>query len=107
MNKTEPDFNSVEELKVYTSKLIKIRKDNVNALYESLYIIHVNCHGIKNKVIVYYSFVDKEKPHILSLNEIKCNEPSANYTLNFKGYMTYYKCRKYKSRGGGVSLLVI
>ena len=65
-------------------------------------MIHINCNGIKNKDIVYKSFDDEENPHILSLNEIRCNEPTANHTLRFKGDMTYYKCRESKSRGGGV-----
>ena len=74
---------------------------NKNNLFS---IYHWNCFSVLNKIESIKMFLNEFKPDILSLNEIKLNDQEANYYLRFKGYSTYFNCRK--KGAGGVALLV-
>jgi hypothetical protein len=66
--------------------------------------IHVNCNSIVGKLEMLKVLINREKPDILSLNEIKCTETTANDIFNIDNYLPYYKCRT--EHGGGVCLLI-
>lgn len=67
-------------------------------------INHWNCNSIKNKDLKLKYFLEKNKPDVLSINEIKCNEYWANTKLCFENYNVIYKCRN--NHGGGVAFLI-
>ena len=63
-----------------------------------------NCNGIINKIDSLKVLIQKEKPEIIALNEIKCTDEEANGELFIPGYDSIVKCRT--SKGGGVALLI-
>ena len=80
-------------------------ENNNNKNKDDLFTIyHWNCFAVLNKIESINMFLNEFKPDILSLNEIKLNDQEANYYLRFKGYSTYFNCRK--KGAGGVALLV-
>ena len=74
----------------------------------TLNIIHWNCFKMTpNRSLELNSFIIKNQPDILSINELKLDQNSANYYLNFNNYTTIYKPRKKGCNfGGGVALIV-
>ena len=92
------------------SCILKISRKPKDYLNNKLNIIHFNSNGIKNKETILKIFIEQQRPQILSLNEIRCDEPTANNALRFYKYSTYYKRRINKNvkkiRGGGAVLLI-
>ena len=73
---------------------------------DSINIVHWNCNSIKSKIEFLKLFIKKNHPHIISLNELKCNNIEMNMLFNdLIEYNCYYKCRV-NNKGGGVALLV-
>ena len=81
---------------------------NKQKIQTKLNIIHWNCFKMTpNRSAELDSFIRQNKPDIISLNEVKLEEHSANYYLNFENYKTIYKPRQKGSIfGGGVALLI-
>ena len=81
---------------------------NKQKIQTKLNIIHWNCFKMTpNRSAELDSFIKQNKPDIISLNEVKLEEYSANYYLNFENYKTIYKPRQKGSNfGGGVALLI-
>ena len=75
-----------------------------NSNSKDVKVLHYNCNAIKEKVVLFQSLIKNLKPDIISLNELKCNEVEANYSLDIDGYIPYYKVRN--ENGGGVAILV-
>ena len=72
----------------------------------NLRVAHFNCNGLRNRDLLIGKFLNKVKPDILSLNEIRCSDPVAKNLLRFKGYLAIFKCRAKKARGGSLALLI-
>jgi hypothetical protein len=53
----------------------------------NLKIIHWNCNSIKDKIDTLKAFLQDEKPDLMSLNEIKCNETEANNIFYIDNYL--------------------
>jgi exonuclease III len=52
-------------------------------------------------------FVNKFKPDIISINETKCDDETAENNLQIENYYLIHKARSIKSNGaGGVALLI-
>ena len=72
-----------------------------------LKIVHWNCFQLTNKLFEFDVFLNKLKPDIVSINETKMTEESANYHLRFAGYTAIFKSRKIRGEfGGGVAILI-
>ena len=71
-------------------------------------IIHWNCFKLtSSRLFELEVFINKFKPDIMSLQEIKLSNEDANYKLRFDGYSTYHRSRsKNSDKGGGVAVLV-
>jgi exonuclease III len=70
-------------------------------------LVQWNCNSFYSKIEMVKQYLDKFKPHILSLNEIKLTTTEANKYLRINGYSSVFKCReKYGNYGGGVALLI-
>ena len=63
-----------------------------------------NCNGITNKIESFKSLIQKEKPDIAALNEIKCTNEEASGELSIRGFASIFKCRT--AKGGGIALLI-
>ena len=48
--------------------------------------------------------IQKEKPDLICLNEIKCLEQEAKGDINVLGFDSLFKCRT--AKGGGVAMLI-
>ncbi len=72
---------------------------------KNLKVTSWNCNSYRAHQTEIGSFLEKNRPDILCLQEINLNDQEANFLLDFKGYDTYYKCRHTRS-GGGVALVV-
>jgi exodeoxyribonuclease-3 len=75
---------------------------------KNIKIVHWNCNSINNKIEEFKLFLLKYKPDIISLNETKINEITANYLLNsIQNYTFIHKHRNNnKNGGGGVALII-
>lgn len=71
---------------------------------KQLKMLHYNCNSYAGKSDQIERMIKREKPDIISLNEIKCSEHLANCMFNIDGYLPYFKCRT--DHGGGVCLLI-
>ena len=71
-------------------------------------IIHWNCFKLtSSRLFELEVFINRFKPDIMSLQEIKLSSEDANYKLRFDGYSTYHRSRsKNSDKGGGVAVLV-
>ena len=71
-------------------------------------IVHWNCFRYdSSKQVELERFIDKFKPDIISLQEVKFNQEQANLFLRFDSYIVYYKPRQRNpTKGGGVALLI-
>ncbi len=100
-NKNQAEFN-----KTRSNSFVNIDKNSkINQnLKNKFKVLHWNCNSIADKAIVFNLLIQKQKPDVISLNEIKCSVEEANLYLRFDGYYPIFKCRN--SKGGGVALLV-
>ncbi len=70
-------------------------------------IIHWNCNGLRSKIEELKTYLGKERPLMVSLNEIKLDSELANYYCRVKGYSTISQSRASGGNlGGGVALLI-
>ncbi len=70
-----------------------------------LKIFHWNCFCLtRAKVIELRDYVNKFSPDIVSLNELKMSEETANLMMRFDGYASYFKVRN--KHGGGVAIII-
>ena len=81
------------------------KNTKLGTVLKNLNIVHWNCNGLVGKKEQFATYLELEKPHVVSLNEIKMNEQNANKVFNFSGYTAEFSCRK-KRGGGGVALLI-
>ena len=70
--------NNLNQL-INTNTKIKKNRDQIK-------IILFNCNSAKHKMSTIRALVNKHKPNILSLNEVKMNKAEANDELNIPGY---------------------
>jgi len=80
---------------------------SLSEMTECFSIVHWNCNGIDKKAEALGQFLEKKKPEIVALNEVKLDQERANYRLRFAGYSMILKARKSNpNQGGGVALLI-
>ena len=72
-----------------------------------LTIIQWNCFKMTQARLVEFKlFLEKLKPDIVSIQEVKLNQEQAYLYLRFDCYVTSYKARERKPDGGGTAILV-
>ena len=71
----------------------------------TLKIFHWNCNGLASKIKQLEQYLHTNKPDIISLNELKCNDLTANLLLQNTNYNYTFKVRD-NNKGGGVALLI-
>ena len=86
-----------------SSKINNLKKCT-HEIDKPLKILHWNCNSIKSKTEDLKLFVLENKPDIILLNEIKCNQAQANSLLSINGFSTETKVRT--ENGGGVAILI-
>ena len=79
-------------------------KSNSNSKKSSLLLVQWNCNYVLNKIPLLKDYLERLKPDVMLLNEIKLEKGTANFHLDFPGYICISKERN--SRGGGVAVLV-
>ncbi|CAF1064073.1 unnamed protein product, partial [Brachionus calyciflorus] len=105
-NKPNPDAAHLINTIFKTHKLENLEK-NFSPLNYPLTIVHWNSNSLRNKIISFEHFLSQYSPDIVSINETKCNEVTANNELIFHNYITLHKGRSNsKNGGGGVCLLI-
>ena len=88
-------------------EIIENLENTSSQLFYPLTIGHWNANSLRNKIISFNHFLSQYKPDIVSINETKCNELTANTELIFSNYITVHKGRSNgKNGGGGVYLLI-
>ena len=89
------------------TNLLSISTNKRNRLDE-LSVAHWNCFKLnKSKIEELRTFLNTQKPDIISLNELKLSEFECNYHLRFDNYQCTYKVRTNNAdKGGGVAFLI-
>lgn len=64
-------------------------------------IIHWNANSLKNKTEYFDLFLNLHKPEIISINETKCDNNTANKYLLFNNYTLIHKERQNGVNGAG------
>lgn len=91
-----PSNNKTTIIAINKTQIINTTKEKQN-----LSVIHWNCNGLASKTKQLEQFIYTQRPDIISLNELKCNEFTANLHLNKTGYYYVFKIRE-NNKGGGV-----
>ena len=75
---------------------------------KNLNIIHWNCFKLTTpRLNELKIFLDKFRPDIVSIQELKLCEEDTNFRLRFEGYSSFHKLRAVGSKhGGGVAVLI-
>ena len=84
--------------------LFNIANKTSNSKNQTLKIIHWNCRSIYKRKSNIIQFLDEEKPDILLLNEINCQDHIINMLSHLTNYSIEAKCRT--NKGGGVCLFI-
>ena len=70
-------------------------------------IIHWNCNSINNKFEEFKFFLTKHSPDVITLNETKINNFTANNLFNqLNNYNFIHRQRNEKNGAGGVAILI-
>lgn len=80
----------------------------MNNKNQILSLVHWNCFKLTiERIEELRLFIEKFKPDIISLNELKLDYYECNFFLNFDGYCAVFRVRQVgPGSGGGVALLI-
>ena len=71
---------------------------------KNLKIVQWNCFQFINRHDLFEQFLQRVRPDVVLLNEIKMNQELSNYYLDIQGYVNINKPRN--EHGGGVAVLI-